>query len=339
MLQSRGINIGYSMPYTPEQNGVAERANGTIVEAARFILHHKGLPLKLWAEAVNTAVYVLNRTGSTREKGKTPIELWSGSTFNAGYLKVFGTKFFVHIPKWHMQKLDPKSVVGHFVGYCGEKYGYRVWLKEQNKIILSRDVIFKNEASCSVIAQNGKSCSVVNEPSVDHGSEIELIRSSDVPDSDMCQKIGEDSCDGIDSRESPDEQDRNLWGRSMLKKPARYDNCVLLAEHVEPDTYKEAIASKESSEWLAAMKEEMDSLEVNNTWELVNLPLDKKAIRSRWVYKIKKNMLMELLSTLKHALLPKATVKKLGWILIKPSALLCDGIPSELYSVLLHIKN
>ncbi|GBM04436.1 Retrovirus-related Pol polyprotein from transposon TNT 1-94 [Araneus ventricosus] len=134
-----------------------------------------------------------------------------------------------------------------------------------------------------------KSCSVVNEPSVDHGSEIELIRSSDVPDSDVCQEIGEASCDAIDSRESPREQERNLRDRSMLKKPARYDNCVLLAEHAEPDTYKETIASKESSEWLAAMKEDMDSLEANNTWELVNLPQDRKAIGSRWVYKIKKN--------------------------------------------------
>ncbi|GBM62788.1 Retrovirus-related Pol polyprotein from transposon TNT 1-94 [Araneus ventricosus] len=198
------------MPYTPEQNGAAERENRTIVEAARSILHHKGFPLKLWAEAVNTAVYVLNRTGPTREKEKTPIELWSGSSFNVGYLRVFGTKCFVHVPKQRKQKLDPKSVAGFFVGYCGEKDGYRVWLKEHNNIILSRDVIFENEAPYSVIAQNGKSCSVVNEPSVDHGSEIELIRSSDVPDSDVCQEIGEASCDAIDSKESPDEQERNL---------------------------------------------------------------------------------------------------------------------------------
>ncbi|GBL95432.1 Retrovirus-related Pol polyprotein from transposon TNT 1-94 [Araneus ventricosus] len=76
----------------------------------------------------------------------------------------------------------------------------------------------------------------------------------------------------------------------MLKRPARYEKCVLLAEHAEPDTYKEDIASKESSEWLAAMKEEMDSLlEANNTWELVNPPQDRKATRSRWVCKIKKN--------------------------------------------------
>ncbi|GBN35500.1 Retrovirus-related Pol polyprotein from transposon TNT 1-94 [Araneus ventricosus] len=66
MLQSRGINISYSIPYTPEQNGATERENRTIVEAARSILHHKGLPLKLWAEAVNTTVYVLNRTGQWR---------------------------------------------------------------------------------------------------------------------------------------------------------------------------------------------------------------------------------------------------------------------------------
>ncbi|GBM33099.1 hypothetical protein AVEN_9640-1 [Araneus ventricosus] len=122
--------------------------------------------------------------------------------------EVFGTKCFVHVPKQRRQKLDPKSVAGFFVGYFGEKDGYRVWLKEQNKIILNRDVIFKNEASCS--AQNGKSCSVVNKPSVGHGSGIELIRSFDVLDSDVCQEIEEASCDAIDSRESPDEQERNL---------------------------------------------------------------------------------------------------------------------------------
>ncbi|GBN69354.1 Retrovirus-related Pol polyprotein from transposon TNT 1-94 [Araneus ventricosus] len=238
LLQSRGINIRYSIPYIPEKNGAAERENRTIVEAARSIFRHKDLPLKLWAEAVNTAVYVLNRIDPTREKEKTPIELWSGSSFNFGYLKVFGTKCFVHVPKQRRQKLNPKSVAGLFVGYCSEKDGYRVWLKE-HKIILSRDVIFKNEASYSVIAQNGKSSSVANEPSVDHGSKIELIRSSDVPDSDVCQEIGEASCDAIDSRESPDEQERNMLDRSMLKKPARYDNCVLLAEHAEPDTYRE----------------------------------------------------------------------------------------------------
>ncbi|GBO05706.1 Retrovirus-related Pol polyprotein from transposon TNT 1-94 [Araneus ventricosus] len=114
MLQYRGINIRYSMPYSPEQNGAAERENTTIVEAARSILHHKCHSLKLWAEPVNTAVYVLNRTGPTREKEKTPIELWSGSSFNVGYLKVFGTKCFVHVPKQRRQKLDPKSVVGFF---------------------------------------------------------------------------------------------------------------------------------------------------------------------------------------------------------------------------------
>ncbi|GBL92548.1 hypothetical protein AVEN_123740-2 [Araneus ventricosus] len=76
------------------------------------------------------------------------------------------------------------------------------------------------------------------------------------------------------------------------------------------------------------MKEERDSLEANNTWELVNLPQDRKAIEVGGFTKLRR-MLMELFIALKHALLPKATAKKLEWILMKPSALLCDGIPSE----------
>ncbi|GFW15505.1 integrase catalytic domain-containing protein [Trichonephila clavipes] len=63
------------MPYTPQQNGAAERENRTIVECARSIIYAANLPLKLWAEAVNTSVYVLNRTGPTSVKDKSPYEL------------------------------------------------------------------------------------------------------------------------------------------------------------------------------------------------------------------------------------------------------------------------
>ncbi|GFY01843.1 retrovirus-related Pol polyprotein from transposon TNT 1-94 [Trichonephila clavipes] len=82
---------------------------------------------------------------------------------------------------------------------------------------------------------------------------------------------------------------RNLRDRSILKMPAKFDNFVLLTEHIEPDTYKEAIASEDSDKWLAAMKEELESLSSNNTWVLANLPSDRKAICDRWVFKVKQN--------------------------------------------------
>ncbi|GFT48403.1 integrase catalytic domain-containing protein [Trichonephila clavipes] len=81
------------MPYTPQQNGAAERENRTIVECARSIIYAANLPLKLWAEAVNTSVYVLNRTGPTSVKDKSPYELWfSKEVISIGHLRVFGTE-------------------------------------------------------------------------------------------------------------------------------------------------------------------------------------------------------------------------------------------------------
>ncbi|GFQ95685.1 retrovirus-related Pol polyprotein from transposon TNT 1-94 [Trichonephila clavata] len=62
--------------------------------------------------------------------------------------------------------------------------------------------------------------------------------------------------------------------------PAKFDSFVLLAEHIEPETYKEAMASEDSDKWLGAMKEELESLSNNNPWILVNLPSDRKAIVS-----------------------------------------------------------
>lgn len=145
ILESKGINFRKSMPYTPEQNGAAERENRILVESGRTMIHTKGLPIKLWAEAVNTAAYVLNHTGPTPVKHKSPIELWNKRTVNFDHLKVFGTECFVHIPKQKRQKFDEKGNKGCLVGYCGKKDGYRIWLPRLNKIVRSRDVIFKSE--------------------------------------------------------------------------------------------------------------------------------------------------------------------------------------------------
>ncbi|XP_003376315.1 retrovirus-related Pol polyprotein from transposon TNT 1-94 [Trichinella spiralis] len=137
ILQRRGVAMRTAMPYTPEQNGVAERENRILVETGRSMLHSKDLPLSLWAEAVNTACYVLNRTGPTTVKGKSPKELWF-------------KRDLVSIDHFHQRrrKWEKKSVAGRFMGYCDEKDGYRIWLPDINQIITSRDVLFKPEEIC-----------------------------------------------------------------------------------------------------------------------------------------------------------------------------------------------
>lgn len=91
ILELNGINLRVIMPYTHEQSGVAERENRTLVECARSMIHTKDLPLKLWAEAVNSVAYVLNRTGATSIEGKTPAELWfERDGININHLRIFG---------------------------------------------------------------------------------------------------------------------------------------------------------------------------------------------------------------------------------------------------------
>ncbi|UYV63174.1 K02A2.6-like, partial [Cordylochernes scorpioides] len=131
------------MPYTPQQNGSAKSENRTLIEAARSMIYAKNISLKLWAEAVNTATYVLNRTGPTQIEGKTPYELWFDKKPAVDHLRIFGTECFVHVPDEKRRKLDTKSEKGILVGYCSNKDGYRIWMLNSNKVVTSRDVIFK----------------------------------------------------------------------------------------------------------------------------------------------------------------------------------------------------
>lgn len=87
-----------TIPFTPEQNGTAERMNRTLLEKARCMMAEANLPKKFWAEAVNTAAYLVNRS-PCKSTSKTPEELWSGKQPNVSHLKVFGCIAYHHIPK------------------------------------------------------------------------------------------------------------------------------------------------------------------------------------------------------------------------------------------------
>ena len=138
----RGISRQFSNPHTPEQNGVAERFNRTMVESARSMLYHAKLPLTFWAEAVNTAVYVRNRSPTVSLKSKTPFEHWFQKKPDVSHMRVFGSLCFVHIPDSERQKLDAKSYKGIFVGYPEQTKGYKVYNLASGKFARTRNVIF-----------------------------------------------------------------------------------------------------------------------------------------------------------------------------------------------------
>ena len=117
--------------------------NRTLVEMARSMLAEQDLPLKLWAEAVYTASYLQNRLPSKAiEEDVTPIEKWCGHKPDVSHMRMFGSICYIHIPNQKRRKLDVKAKRGVFVGYSNQSKGYRVFILENEKIEVSRDVEF-----------------------------------------------------------------------------------------------------------------------------------------------------------------------------------------------------
>ncbi|KAJ9566345.1 hypothetical protein OSB04_002311 [Centaurea solstitialis] len=138
----QNLNKGPNLPRTPEQNGVVERRNRTLVEAARSMLAQSQLPQYLWAEAVNTACYTQNRSIIHRRFGKTPYHVLFGRIPNIDYFKVFGCPCFVLNETENRGKFGPKSDEMIFVGYSDCSVAYRVFNKKSRVVYESVNVRF-----------------------------------------------------------------------------------------------------------------------------------------------------------------------------------------------------
>ncbi len=140
-LAECGTQQQTSAPYLPQQNGVAERANRTIMECASMIFA-QGLELEFWGEVMNTAVYTKNQCPTKALNSKTPQKAWSGRKSDVSHLRVFGCKAFEHVPGEKRTKLKSKSMPCVFLGYYEGTKAYCLMCLKTKKIIKSRDVMF-----------------------------------------------------------------------------------------------------------------------------------------------------------------------------------------------------
>ncbi|GJW14772.1 putative ribonuclease H-like domain-containing protein [Tanacetum coccineum] len=124
---NKGIKQEYSNARTPQQNGVAERMNRTLIEAARTMLADSLLPTTFWAEAVSTACYIFNRVRVTKPQNKTPYELLFGHKPIISYIRPFGCHVTILDTLSVLGKFDGKSDEGFLVGYSLNSKAYRVY--------------------------------------------------------------------------------------------------------------------------------------------------------------------------------------------------------------------
>jgi transposase InsO family protein len=145
-LKDQGIIHEFTNPYSPEQNGIAERLNRTINDKARCMLGNAKLPKQFWAEAVRTANYIRNNSLCKPCGDKTPMELWNGYKPNVSYFKVFGCTAYTTIPKVRRSwKYGARAIKTVFLGYPDDHKGYRLWNPVDRQIINSRDVRFNEQ--------------------------------------------------------------------------------------------------------------------------------------------------------------------------------------------------
>ena len=139
-LSDEGIKHQYSVAYTPQQNGVAERKNQTLMDAARTMLAEFQSPYNLWAEDINTACHATNRLYLRKWLNKTPYEIFTGNKPNIKYFRVFGCKCFILKKGNRLAKFEARTIEGIFVGYGSKSHTYIV-LKKTSHIV---------EESCNV---------------------------------------------------------------------------------------------------------------------------------------------------------------------------------------------
>ena len=275
--EENGILRELTTPYTPQQNGVVERRNQTIMGLVRSMLKGKKLPLELWRGAVTTCTYVLNRSATKSLRGKTPYACWFGKKPSVNHLRIFGSLVHVKVTE-NVGKLEDKSQEMMFVGYEQGSKAYRCIDPATRKISISRDVIFEESKSLNFSVGNpGNSISYedfnldIFQPTDEVFEEpIELPQSDSIRDGNL-----------IDEERLRYRSIQDVYEETDLI----YDNLNLLIAE-EPCTYAEVVKEEV---WRSAMAEEISAIERNKTWTLVKAPPGIKLIGVKWVFRMKKD--------------------------------------------------
>ncbi|GKV04185.1 hypothetical protein SLEP1_g16379 [Rubroshorea leprosula] len=289
---------------TPQHNGVAERMNPTIVEKVQCMLKMATLPKPFWGEAVNTVVYLINRSPSVPLNFQIPEKAWTEKDVGYSHLRVFGCKAFMHVPKEQRSKLDDKAIPCIFVGYGDEEFGYRLWDLQKKKTVRSRYVVFhehekindlKEDKATGSSGEGVEDLTSAKTPSRKITDEEEVQAPEDETEEPTIEE-DEASIDGGNDEQGeqplPQEEEPQLRRSTREHKPsARYPSSdyILITEEGEPKNFQEVQSHQDKDCWMRAMREEMNSLHKNNTYELVELPKGRKTLKNKWVFKLKKD--------------------------------------------------
>lgn len=295
-----GIKRQLTTAHTPQQNGVAERKNRTVMNMVRSLLIETNVPKTFWPEAVNWTFYVLNRCPTSSVKDMTPEEAWSGVKPSVDHFRVFGCIAHAHVPDARRTKLEDKSRSCVLFGVSKESKGYRLYDPVSKQIVISRDVIFEEEKTWNWDASyeeqiqlhlewgDEEHSSEEEENEETEGSEeiVPTSRNLDVPETSHAREIR--------NRRAPVWMADYFTGDGLNDEDVQAHLALITGSDLpssDPISFDEAV---QDGKWRQAMDSEMSSIKKNGTWFLTDLPKGAKRIGVKWVYKTKLNELGEV---------------------------------------------
>ena len=240
-----GIKRQLTAPYSPQQNGVLERKNTTIVSMVRALLKAKDLPRELWGEATSTVVYILNQSSTKTLQGQTPHEMWTTTKSSVDNMRIFGSIVHVKETKGHLSKLEDKSKPMIFIGCELGSKAYHCFDLVNSKVIISREVIFEEEEKWTSSMQGENSHSLTFLP-------ILL--------SDQAHEVQIDQLDEEEEVSTPNTKITSSSSVSEDTHPPRYRSLTDLYSETIPITQDEQaylLSGEEPLSYLEAAHEEV----------------------------------------------------------------------------------
>lgn len=264
-----------------------------MVESARTMLLSSGLDKSLWPEAVQAAVFILNRTTNSRTPEKTPFEHWFGRKPQLNHLKVFGTVGYAHVPKVHRKKWDAKAVKVFLVGFEPTSKNFRLFDPEKRKVFISCDVKFnENFVKSEYVIFRDDECDgsgEVSEENVTKATDTPVTATTSMATAPTTTASPTTTATTSDNGNDAETIQQKRSGLRINPKQTDFyqADSALSAICIEPTTFKEAKNSSDSENWMAAVRDELKSLEENQTWDIVKKPNNCNVIGCKWVFKLK----------------------------------------------------
>lgn len=266
----------------------------------RCLLSEKDMSRSLWPDATRWTAHVLNRSLTKAVKDKVPKERWTGIKPKVDYFRIFGSVAHVHVPVQKRIKLDDRSHICILLGVSEESKAYRLYDPETKKVIVSRDVIFEEDAKWDwnlstpednvfVWGDDGTLDGEETDEEADDGEEetAKVEETAEANPSPGVENQGLETGDPLKRpRQQPSWMQDYVSGEEVSEEEDDLMNFSLYVSSDDPVNFYEA---EKEEKWKEAMRTEIHSIEKNHTWELVHIPPHAKKIGVKWVYKTKLN--------------------------------------------------